>query len=454
MKKSLMFIVAITSCVKAGTTQSSERNGLVYQGSSAGRVTSQVVSPVEEEVIDTTVNSNTQVTEAMVSMPSTQTTTISNTSMDMSVVEVTPQLEEEFKEAVIYNDESKVKELLKRCPVLAHHRLLANNDGWNGFTFLHLAARHNADKAIEALIRAEANIEAKDKIGRTPLSMASNWNQCKAVRALIYAGAEIEALSKDGKTPLFTAVMGDGIKAVNMLIGNNANVDARTTTEGRTSLLQATYNQNIALVDALLSAGANRDLLTNAGESARTLIEGAFGRSTFYEQHKQRKLLEDILDRLTGKDLHRYATLLHCMVLKKQRGSLENYAYLTKHTKEYGLDQVNKQDKDGNTPLHLAAIKADPEYVRAVLDIGIHNPYSLVALTKNNRGYTPRQIAEVALSFILATKATDWYSMEQAFDSYDILRCYETMYNSYCSYKAISQQEIKPHSDTMVITTN
>ncbi len=55
-------------------------------------------------------------------------------------------------------------------------------------------------KVIQELLKAGADIEAKNEKGNTPLIHAALIGEPEAVRALVKAGANIEAKSKDGVT--------------------------------------------------------------------------------------------------------------------------------------------------------------------------------------------------------------------------------------------------------------
>ena len=57
-------------------------------------------------------------------------------------------------------------------------------------------------EAIESLLKAGADIEARNESFRTPLIWAAQWNTNPAViEALLKAGAEVAARDKNGKTP-------------------------------------------------------------------------------------------------------------------------------------------------------------------------------------------------------------------------------------------------------------
>jgi ankyrin repeat protein len=64
---------------------------------------------------------------------------------------------------------------------------------------MHAARNKNAD-AVNALVEAGADIEAKDDNGETALMKASFWGNIEAVRALLAAGADRKAQDHDDRT--------------------------------------------------------------------------------------------------------------------------------------------------------------------------------------------------------------------------------------------------------------
>ena len=70
----------------------------------------------------------------------------------------------------------------------------------DGFTPLHIAARRNKVEAIQALINAGADHNAR-KSGKTPLHWAARQGQKDAIAALIDAGADPNARDEDDQIP-------------------------------------------------------------------------------------------------------------------------------------------------------------------------------------------------------------------------------------------------------------
>ena len=72
-----------------------------------------------------------------------------------------------------------------------------------GTTELHAAAENNSSPAVfEVLLKAGADVNAKDRDGSTPLHMAAEFNPSPSVlEILLKASADPRALDTEGKTP-------------------------------------------------------------------------------------------------------------------------------------------------------------------------------------------------------------------------------------------------------------
>jgi ankyrin repeat protein/WD40 repeat protein len=93
-------------------------------------------------------------------------------------------------------------------------RVTSNKDGW---TALHYACRAGSPKMVEALLKAGAAIDAKNKFGDTPLHRAAGdettqearESKAECARILCERGAPLESRNNRGKTPYEAALAND-----------------------------------------------------------------------------------------------------------------------------------------------------------------------------------------------------------------------------------------------------
>ncbi len=113
---------------------------------------------------------------------------------------------------------------------------------------------------IRVLISEGANVNAKDKNGRTPLMYAAFISSTpEIVQLLLEKGAELEARDTTGFTPLmFAAGKSSTPEIVELLIEKGAEVNARGP-DGKTPLMFAAWNSlrlGPEIKQLLIDAGA------------------------------------------------------------------------------------------------------------------------------------------------------------------------------------------------------
>ena len=86
--------------------------------------------------------------------------------------------------------------------------------------------------------------------------MAARYGQVEVIDALIKSGADLEAKDKRGRTALMSAVQSRNTDAVKALLAGGANVDTRDEVQA-TALFRASGPfGNVMVVGSLLNAGA------------------------------------------------------------------------------------------------------------------------------------------------------------------------------------------------------
>jgi ankyrin repeat protein len=152
---------------------------------------------------------------------------------------------------------------------LLDHRANPNAPNARGETALHLAAladRTPDRRTIRALIRRGADPNAVREDGSTPLHVAAGFGPEASLRALLEGGADPRRRSHRGDTPLHAAATPqpdrtpeDCRRIIEQLVARGADPNA-TNSYGMAPLHQAALFGHVAVIQALLEAGARVDL--------------------------------------------------------------------------------------------------------------------------------------------------------------------------------------------------
>lgn len=111
---------------------------------------------------------------------------------------------------------------------------------------------------------------------------------------LYQKGANLNLKDRDGNTPLILATISRWSEGVGTLIRLKAQVNAQNRL-GETAVLKAVQARDLALVKALIDAGANPDLADNSGISARAAANSDMRAASIA------KLLKDVPVKATGR---------------------------------------------------------------------------------------------------------------------------------------------------------
>ncbi len=296
-----------------------------------------------------------------------------------------------------------------------------------------LQAAYNDDlAAVDRLLRAGADPRAANRYGVTPLSAACTNGNAAMVDLLLAAGADVNAPLPGGETPLMTAARTGNAAIVKALLVHGADVNARESRGGQSAVMWAAAEGHVQVLETLIEAGADfriplasgftpllfavregripaAKLLLKAGANVNELVqvrarpklpsEGAAplrpGATPLFVAvwNAHFELAAQLLD--AGADPNADAlgyTVLHAMVRVRKPGvgdndpapegsgtmtSLELLKALVAHgasvnarmTKRANLTNTRFNEL-GATPFLLAAVTADTELMKTLVDLG------------------------------------------------------------------------------------
>jgi ankyrin repeat protein len=132
---------------------------------------------------------------------------------------------------------------------------------------LHRAAANDDVTAIRDVLSRGANIEAKDRNGRTALLIATHGNKINAARALIETGADVNAKDAINDSPYLYAGARGHLEILKMTLAHGADLKS-TNRFGGTALIPAAERGHVETVRTLIEAGVDVDHVNNLGWTA------------------------------------------------------------------------------------------------------------------------------------------------------------------------------------------
>ncbi|PMB63909.1 Serine/threonine-protein phosphatase 6 regulatory ankyrin repeat subunit C [Beauveria bassiana] len=264
------------------------------------------------------------------------------------------------------------------------------------------AAGEGQDAIVKLLLEEGADIDAKDKDGRTPLSWAAEQGHEDVVKILLDNSADADPRDYSGRTPLSWAAAAGRTSAFALLLDSgNANADSPDN-NGRTPLSYAAERGHEAIVHRLLSEHINVNskyhvmgqvtmlyaIIINGQEIAQMLFDaeskafmGGFSRSP-PKGFDVPKVLE-VIDNMSQHEYEEAKRGKSPLLLSTNHGLGIVELVL--------IRDVGGPGAYGKTPLHLAAWHGHGNIVRTLLDVD-----GIVAHTIDENKRTPLLAAAAA----------------------------------------------------------
>ena len=180
-------------------------------------------------------------------------------------LEALTQQEQQLLNAAKHGNKAKVEKLISDG---------VNKDvkGENDFTPLHFAVWNGHINVINFLIGKNADVNAKDYWGRTPLHLAAEKINDNIARALFtHPEIDINAETYDKpkankRTPLHIAARSGRLKTLKALLEKNPTVNAQDNNNDTPLHLAARWNR-YKIAEELIAHNANKSLQNNSNQT-------------------------------------------------------------------------------------------------------------------------------------------------------------------------------------------
>ncbi|XP_061198294.1 uncharacterized protein LOC133206356 [Saccostrea echinata] len=171
----------------------------------------------------------------------------------------------------LFNREQKCTDIMQQ---LVKYGLDVNFMDKNGASLLHYAVLSGDKSFVECVLQARkpANINLKDKTGRSALYKATEKGFLDIVELLIAHKAEVNLTDNKKLTPLYQAVNRDFVNLVEILVENGANVNEKYEKKRNTTPLHiAAKKGHTEISKYLLQRGTDRSLKDSGGKSPKNV---------------------------------------------------------------------------------------------------------------------------------------------------------------------------------------
>ena len=248
-------------------------------------------------------------------------------------------------------------------------------------TLLSYAVRRGLAAVVRLLIEKGAELESKDREGRTPLSWAAVNGHEDVVRLLLERGAEFELKDSKGRTPLSWAAENGHKGVVWLLLEKGAELESKDR-ESQTPLSWAARNGHEAIVQLFLKStklqskdgGYSRTPLLWAAK--KLLLKGGELESKDNEWGQvplswaARNGHEAVVRRLLEKGADLESKDGKCGTSPLSWAAMNGHEAVVRRLLEKGADLESQDSQWGRTPLSWAAVNGHEAMVRLLLENG------------------------------------------------------------------------------------
>ncbi|MFC0605543.1 ankyrin repeat domain-containing protein [Winogradskyella pulchriflava] len=207
----------------------------------------------------------------------------------------------------------------------------------------------NTLSAYEYLESVDLNPNVANDEGVTPLHVVASINKdLEVLNYLLDKGLDVNSRDNDGNTAFINAASRNDLSVLKTLILKVKDINV-SNNKGETALALAVKYNSAEVVEFLLSKKATTKLNDKDGNNIAYYLVSGFSLRDKEQFRKKAELLKGSGVNLT--DVQRNGNTLYHMAVEKQSLELLEFALANKA-------DINAKNKEGNTALHIAAMKA------------------------------------------------------------------------------------------------
>ncbi len=234
----------------------------------------------------------------------------------------------------------------KITDLLYDWKIAVSSKDKDGRRLLHVCATHGYEEIASDLITYGADPNIRDNKGRTPLHLASANGHLTIVKLLLESDADFKIVSDASGTPLHCAAGAGNMSILKLLLDNGSDSEIVTPNAG-TPFHRALCGRHYHIAEYLIKLGIDPDIEDDLGRNAMDSVIFPCLFADIPSLIETFDFLIALGSDVNHKDLEGRTVLFTAL-------GLHSEPVISKLI-DYGAE-VNIQDNEGTTPLHLAAV--------------------------------------------------------------------------------------------------